>query len=136
MLRVFKSFYEIIWSDGEKEELCYDINTRALPILSETNLDNEMWNLENFANAYDFFNKHPYFYGYCSMRSFFNKPIIYMPEGVCITTKNFIPFKVIKSYEDVTDKVSIKDLANDLSADDFCRFLKDRQINFNLELTR
>ena len=136
MLKVFKSFYEIIWADGEREKLYYDINTHTFPILSEVNMDNKMWNIENFENAYDFFHEHPYFYGYYSTLSLFNKPIIHVSEGGSITAKNFVPFKVTKSYEDITDKVSIKDLANDLTADDFCRFLKDRQINFNLELTK
>lgn len=136
MLKVFKSFYEIIWADGEREELYYDINTRALPILSEVNMDDKTWNIKNFEEAYDFFHEHPCFYGYYSTLSLFNKPIIHVPEGDSITVKNFMPFKVIKSYEDITNKVSIKDLANDLTADDFCRFLKDRQINFNFNLTK
>lgn len=136
MLKVFKSFYEIIWADGEREELYYDINTRILPILSEVNIDNKTWDIKNFEEAYDFFHEHHYFYSYYSTLSLFDKPIIHVYERRNITVKNFVPFKVIKSYEDVTDKVSIKDLANDLTADDFCRFLKDRQINFNFNLTR
>ena len=137
MLRVFKSFYTILWENGEKEALEYGVCTRSLPVLSEENIESEIWDIKNFESAYDFFCKHPYFYKYCSMRSlFFNKPIIHTYEGDNITIKNFVPFKVVKYYEDVTDKVSIKNLANDLTADDFCRFLKDRQINFNLELTR
>ena len=136
MLKVFESFYEIIWADGEKEKLYYDVHTRSLPILSEKILSEEIWDIKNFENAYDFFHEHNYFYGYYSTLSFFNKPIIHASEGGNITVKNFVPFKVIKSYKDVTDKVSIKDLANDLTADDFCRFLKDRQINFNLGLTK
>ena len=136
MLKVFKSFYEVIWADGEREELYYDVYTRALPILSEVNMDNKTWDIKNFEEAYDFFHEHPSFYGYYSTLSLFNKPIIRIPGEGYMTVKNFVPFKVIKSYKDVTDKVSIKDLANDLTADDFCRFLKDRQINFNFNLTK
>lgn len=136
MLRVFNSFYEIIWADGEKEDLQYNVYTSSLPVLSEENIKDEIWDIKSFEDAYNFFCEHPYFYGYYSMRSLFNKPIVRTPEEANMTIKNFAPFKVVKSYKDVTNKVSIKHLADKLTADDFCRFLKDRQINFNLELTR
>lgn len=136
MLKVFESSYKIIWASGKKEKLYYSGFVRSIPILSEENLGEEVWDIKEFEEAYDFFNKHSGFYKYFSTVSLFNKPVIYTPEEKYITVKNFEPFKVIKSYEDVTDKISIKDLANDLKADDFCRFLRDRQVNFDLELTK
>ena len=136
MLRVFESSYEIIWASGKREKLCFGAFSRSIPILSEETLSGEVWDIKDFADAYDFFHKHSSFYGYFSTVSLFNKPIIHTPEEQFMTIKNFEPFKVIKTYEDITDKVSIKDLAEDLNADDFCRFLRDRQVKFDLELTK
>lgn len=136
MLKVFESSYKIIWANGKKEKLYFSGLVRSIPILSEEALNEEVWDIKDFVEAFDFFHEHPGFYAYHATLSFFNKLIIEMPEGRCMTVKNFKPFKVIKTYEDVTNKVTIKELANDLKADDFCRFLRDRQVNFDLELTK
>lgn len=136
MLKVFDSSYEIIWASGKREKLYYGAFARSIPRLSEETLSGKVWDIKDFVEAYDFFHEHSCFYGYYSTVSFFNKPLIHTPGDGYITVKNFEPFKVIKTYEDITDKVSIKDLANDLKADEFCRFLRDRQVNFDLELTK
>jgi hypothetical protein len=136
MLKVFESSYKIIWASGKKENLYFNGLVSSIPILSEEAINEEVWDIKEFSEAYDFFKKHSGFYKYFSTVTLFNKPVIYTPEEKYMTVKNFEPFKVIKTYEDITDKVSIKDLANYLKADDFCRFLRDRQVNFNLELTK
>jgi hypothetical protein len=133
MLRVLRGSYKIIWENGEKETLsCY-----TTPFLSEEVLNEETQDINNFEDAYNFFHEHYITFGYYTTVSLFNKPIIRDYErDAYITVKNFKPFKAIKTYEDITDKVSIRELADKLNADDFCRFLRDRQVNFSLELTK
>jgi len=133
MLRVLQGSYEIIWENGEKEtSSCY-----TTPFLSEEALSEETQDINNFEDAYNFFHEHYITFGYYATVSLFNKPIIRNFErDAYMTVKNFEPFKVIKTYEDITDKVSIRELADKLNADDFCKFLRDRQVNFSLELTK
>lgn len=133
MLKVLNSSYEIIWENGEKEKSF----VHTSPFLSEEILSEETQDIDDFEKAYNFFHEHYIFFGYYATISLFNKPIIRNFErDAYMTIKNFKPFKVVKVYEDITEKVSIKELADKLNADDFCRFLKDRQMNFNLELTK
>lgn len=133
MLRVLHSSYEIIWENGEKEKSFVYTN----PFLSEEILNEETQDIDDFEKAYDFFSKPFTFFSYYATVSLFNKPIIRNFErDAYMTIKNFKPFKVVKVYEDITEKVSIRELADKLNADEFCRFLKDRQMNFNLELTK
>ena len=133
MLRVLHSSYEIIWENGEKEKS----SVYTTPFLSEEVLSEETCDIDDFEKAYNFFHEHYIFFGYYATVSLFNKPIIRNFErDAYMTVKNFKPFKVIKTYEDITEKVSIRELADKLNADDFCRFLRDRQVNFDLELTK
>ena len=133
MLRVLHSSYDIIWENGEREKS----SVYTTPFLSEEILSEEIQDIDDFEKAYDFFRKHFPFFGYYATVSLFNKPIIRNFErDAYMTVKNFKPFKVVKVYEDTTEKVSIRELADKLNADEFCRFLKDRQMNFDLELTK
>lgn len=128
MLKIFKT----VWKD---EKRILNIGTKLILSEEELNLKEEVFNFKIFEDAYDFFCKHFYINFYFPTYSLFNKPII-QTIGKNITAKNFEPFKIIKTYREVTDEMTIKELAEDLKADEFCKFLKDRQINFNLDLTK
>lgn len=129
MLKIFRT----VWQNGERKPFYAQRNY----ILSEKNLSSrvEIYDLNTFEGAYDFFNKH-FTSSYFATYSLFDKPVIQKPNGKYITVKNFEPFKIIKTYEDITDRTTIKELAENLKADEFCRFLRDRQVNFDLELTK
>lgn len=64
--------------------------------------------------------------------SIFGKTIIKLPEieeflipAISIKEKNFKPIELIESYELVTD-LSLKDIYEKLSAEDFIEYLKER----------
>ena len=132
MLRVFTFKYIIIWGDTEDAKEIY--MGRPIPRLSENDIPNEDFIFKNFESAFEFFSKH-HFSG-ISTSTFFGKSYIssYDNDFPSITKKNFKPFMVMKCYLDITDRVSIQELAKDLSADDFCRFLKDREVFFSKNL--
>lgn len=130
MLRVFTFKYIIIWEDTENVKEIY--MGRPIPRLSENDIPNEDFIFKNFESAFEFFSKH-HFFGIDAC-TFFGKSYISSDDFPLITKKNFKPFMVTKCYLDITNRVSIQDLAKDLSADDFCRFLKDREISFSKNL--
>lgn len=130
MLKIFTFKYVIIWSDAKDIKEIY--MGRPLPRLSENDIPNEDFIFKNFESAFEFFSNH-HFFG-IEASTFFGKSYISSDDFPLITKKNFKPFMVTKCYLDITNRVSIQDLAKDLSADDFCRFLKDREISFSKNL--
>lgn len=130
MLKIFIHKYVIIWSDAKDIKEIY--MGRPLPRLSENDIPNEDFIFKNFESAFEFFSNY-HFFGIDAC-TFFGKSYISSDDFPLITKKNFKPFMVTKCYLDITNRVSIQDLAKDLSADDFCRFLKDREISFSKNL--
>ena len=127
MLKIFTFKTIIIWSDTKNVT---NISMgRPLPRLSEDDIPDEDFIFNNFESAFEFFSKH-LFFG-ISASTLFGKSYISSDYFPTITKKNFKPFMVKKCYLDITDRIPIQELAKDLSADDFCRFLKDRDVAFS-----
>ena len=131
MLRVFTFKYIMVWNNANNAKEIY-INGRLIPHLSENDIPDEYFIFKDFESAFKFFSNNRFFG--IDTSKLFGKSYISSDYFSSITKKNFKPFAVIKCSLDITDRVTIQELAKDLKADDFCRFLKDREVSFSANL--
>lgn len=135
MLKVYKT--NVFVADLKEEEVMR-ISNYPCPFLSENMEDKEII-FNDFISAYNHFLKdcNSFFHFNSQRTPILNKPAIWNGvEEKYITERNFKPFKVIYFHEDVTENISMQELAKRLSADDFIRFLKDREMQFNSDFIK